>query len=117
MGPDEQAWEAAAELHERAQALLAADQIAEAGELARAAVDGLVRRASAVTVTGTGGAGKTRLVVEYAAATLARWPGGVWFCDLTEARDAGRWKRPGCASRRAEPCSLRTATRCSGPTP
>ena len=39
-----------------------------------------------VTVTGTGGAGKTRLVTEYGTARVGDWPGGVWFCDLTAAR-------------------------------
>ena len=40
-----------------------------------------------VTLMGTGGMGKTRLAVHYGWQSLSRWPGGVWFCDLTEARD------------------------------
>jgi predicted ATPase len=43
--------------------------------------------AALVTLHGPGGAGKTRLVVRYAHAHLDRWPGGAWFCDLSEARD------------------------------
>jgi len=42
-----------------------------------------------VTLLGPGGAGKTRLARE-ASLDLAdggHFPGGVWFCDLTEARD------------------------------
>jgi predicted ATPase len=40
-----------------------------------------------VTLLGAGGMGKTRLAVQYGRRNLAHWPGGVWFCDLTEARD------------------------------
>ena len=39
-----------------------------------------------VTLLGVGGMGKTRLAVHYAWGSLAEWPGGVWFCDLTDAR-------------------------------
>lgn len=39
-----------------------------------------------VSVLGVGGTGKTRLAIRYAWTQLADWPGGVWFCDLTEAR-------------------------------
>ena len=39
-----------------------------------------------VSVLGVGGTGKTRLAIRYAWTRLADWPGGVWFCDLTEAR-------------------------------
>jgi predicted ATPase len=48
------------------------------------------RGARLVTVTGPGGMGKTRLAVRFAQARLqaycAHGGGGVWFCDLTEAR-------------------------------
>ena len=40
-----------------------------------------------VTLTGAGGMGKTRLAIQYGRRTLGQWPGGVIFCDLTEARD------------------------------
>jgi predicted ATPase/class 3 adenylate cyclase len=42
-----------------------------------------------ITVAGTGGIGKTRLALRFAeqmAEQPHRWPGGVWFVDLTEAR-------------------------------
>lgn len=39
-----------------------------------------------VTLVGTGGTGKTRLACRYGHARLADWPGGVFFCDLSEAR-------------------------------
>ena len=41
-----------------------------------------------VTLLGAGGIGKTRLAVRYGWQSLSEWPGGVWLCDLTEARDA-----------------------------
>src|SRR5882672_10677231 len=45
-----------------------------------------------VTVLGPGGIGKTRLVGRYADLHLYDYSregrGGVWFCDLTEARNA-----------------------------
>ncbi len=39
-----------------------------------------------LTVLGPGGTGKTRFVRRYGAAWLGDWPGGVYFCDLSEAR-------------------------------
>lgn len=39
-----------------------------------------------LTLTGIGGVGKTRLACHYAWTALAAYPGGSWFCDLTEAR-------------------------------
>lgn len=39
-----------------------------------------------LTLLGTGGTGKTRLARRYARAWLGEWPGGVAFCDLSEAR-------------------------------
>ena len=43
-------------------------------------------RRQLVTLLGPGGTGKTRLALEYGWHSLPRWPGGVWFCDLAEAR-------------------------------
>ena len=40
-----------------------------------------------VTLLGAGGMGKTRLAVRYGWQHLEDWPGGVWVCDLTQARD------------------------------
>ncbi len=47
-------------------------------------LDGGVRL---LAVVGMGGAGKTRLVAHYVGQSRAGWPGGVWWCDLSEARD------------------------------
>lgn len=39
-----------------------------------------------VSVLGMGGTGKTRLVTHFAWTWLGEFPGGVWFCDLSQAR-------------------------------
>ena len=39
-----------------------------------------------ITVLGPGGTGKTRFVRRYGHAWLGDWPGGVCFCDLSDAR-------------------------------
>ena len=39
-----------------------------------------------VTVLGPGGTGKTRFVLRFGRTWLGDWPGGVYFCDLSEAR-------------------------------
>ena len=38
-----------------------------------------------LTLLGQGGTGKTRLAIRYCRGSLGDWPGGVWFCDLSEA--------------------------------
>ncbi|MBT6432862.1 MAG: tetratricopeptide repeat protein [Deltaproteobacteria bacterium] len=38
-----------------------------------------------VTILGAGGTGKTRLCQRFGAISLGDFPGGVWFCDLTQA--------------------------------
>ncbi|MGW1270630.1 LuxR C-terminal-related transcriptional regulator [Streptomyces sp. NPDC002491] len=40
-----------------------------------------------VTLTGTGGVGKTRLALEAAAASVRAFPGGVWLVDLAPVRE------------------------------
>jgi predicted ATPase/class 3 adenylate cyclase len=52
------------------------------GELARR----LQRGARLVSVLGIGGNGKTRLVIHFGWTWLGDFPGGVWFCDLSQAR-------------------------------
>jgi len=39
-----------------------------------------------VSILGIGGTGKTRLVTRFGWSALDAFPGGVWFCDLSEAR-------------------------------
>jgi len=51
----------------------------------RRLVDGQARL---VTLTGAGGVGKTRLALEVGVAVAGQWPGGVWLCELSEARTA-----------------------------
>ena len=50
----------------------------------------LLDRHRLVTISGVGGCGKTRLAIEVAAASADRFPGGVWFVDLTTERDGTR---------------------------
>ena len=42
--------------------------------------------ARVLTVLGPGGTGKTRLARRYGRSWLGDWPGGVYFCDLSDAR-------------------------------
>ena len=51
--------------------------------IARLFLDG----ARLVSVAGIGGTGKTRLVTRFAWSYLGDYPGGAWFCDLSDARD------------------------------
>ena len=46
----------------------------------------LASGARLVSIVGAGGAGKTRLAMRYAWEHLGDYPGGVWFCDLAQAR-------------------------------
>src|SRR5262245_48864479 len=55
-------------------------ELAEVGEL--------VGRARLVTLTGAGGAGKTRLALQAAADRLEDYPDGAWFVDLAPVADA-----------------------------
>jgi predicted ATPase/DNA-binding SARP family transcriptional activator len=48
----------------------------------------LLRRHRLVTLTGLGGAGKTRLALEAASRQLESWRDGVWLVDLTAIADA-----------------------------
>jgi len=54
-----------------------------------AALDQLLGRARLVTLTGPGGAGKTRLAVELAARAGERFRDGVWLADLAGVTDPG----------------------------
>ena len=55
-------------------------ELAEAGEL--------LESGRLVTVTGPGGAGKTRLALSLARAALPQHSDGVWWVPLAELRDA-----------------------------
>jgi predicted ATPase/class 3 adenylate cyclase/predicted negative regulator of RcsB-dependent stress response len=46
----------------------------------------LATGARLVSVLGLGGTGKTRLATRFGWAWLGDFPGGVWFCDLSQAR-------------------------------
>ncbi len=37
-----------------------------------------------LTLLGPGGTGKTRLATRYGHGWLGEWPGGIWFCDLSD---------------------------------
>jgi predicted ATPase/class 3 adenylate cyclase len=41
-----------------------------------------------VSLLGIGGTGKTRLAVRFARIWMGEFPGGVWFCDVSQARTA-----------------------------
>ncbi|RZI98851.1 MAG: transcriptional regulator, partial [Rubrivivax sp.] len=51
---------------------------------------GLLTKASLLTLTGTGGCGKTRLALELARRQLAVFPDGAWFVDLAPIQDPQR---------------------------
>ncbi len=52
-----------------------------------AAVRGLLRESSLVTITGTGGVGKTRVALQCAADAIDRMSDGVWFVNLAPVSD------------------------------
>src|SRR5256886_3333760 len=47
----------------------------------------VLARSRMVTLTGPGGAGKSRLAVELARACLNRWPQGIWWVELAPVSD------------------------------
>ena len=61
--------------------------IGRAADIAQLA-EALSTTARLVTLKGTGGVGKTRLAQHFGRIHQHRYPAGVWFVDLTEARSA-----------------------------
>ena len=88
--------------------------IGRAAELRALARPARRRQRVCVTVLGPGGIGKTRFVRRYGGSWLGDWPGGVYFCDLSERarrrhpqRGRGRPRHPARQGRRrgaARPC-------------
>ena len=62
------------------------DSFVGRSEALHALADKLDDGARLVSVLGVGGTGKTRLVTRFAWTWLGDYPGGVWFCDLSQAR-------------------------------
>ncbi len=54
------------------------------------ALEGLVARAELVTLTGTGGVGKTRLAVEVARRMASRYEDGAWLVELAPVTEGGQ---------------------------
>jgi predicted ATPase/DNA-binding SARP family transcriptional activator len=54
-----------------------------------ASVEKLLGQARLVTLTGTGGTGKTRLALEAGARMVGRFPDGVWLAELAGVADPG----------------------------
>ncbi|MBP6777539.1 MAG: tetratricopeptide repeat protein [Piscinibacter sp.] len=81
---DQQLWRPVREVRHN----LAAERDAFVGRAAelRALAQRLDAGTRLLTIVGPGGTGKTRLVTRYGHAWLGDWPGGVAFCDLSEAR-------------------------------
>jgi predicted ATPase/DNA-binding XRE family transcriptional regulator len=52
-------------------------------------ISALLQKHRLVTVTGAGGVGKTRTVIEVAARQLDGWEDGIWFVDLPTSRAEG----------------------------
>jgi predicted ATPase len=55
-----------------------------------AALEDLLARADLVTLTGTGGVGKTRLAVEVAQRTVGQYENGAWLVELAPVTDPGQ---------------------------
>jgi predicted ATPase len=54
------------------------------------ALENLLNRERLITLTGIGGAGKTRLALQVAAGVVEDFPDGVWLIELARIRDEGQ---------------------------
>ncbi|WP_043454830.1 ATP-binding protein [Streptomyces fulvoviolaceus] len=80
----------AASLHSGRTGNLPSEANAFVGRLLELAeISGLLATERLVTLTGTGGVGKSRLALRAAHAAKAGFPGGTWFVELSELRDPG----------------------------
>ncbi len=59
--------------------------VGRAGTIAE--IQSLLRMSPLVTITGTGGIGKTSVAIRAAMRDLPRWKDGVWFVSLADSRD------------------------------
>ncbi|AXG76439.1 AfsR/SARP family transcriptional regulator [Streptomyces paludis] len=89
--------------------------VGRAAELAGLAT--ALRTVRLVTLTGAGGAGKTRLALEAARAGAAAWPDGVWVAELAPVRDAGTVAETVLTALGARETVVRGATVTDGPAP
>jgi predicted ATPase/class 3 adenylate cyclase len=72
-------------------------------------ITGALASARLVTLTGTGGVGKTRLALQAAADVLPRFADGAWLCELAGAGDASAMVELVAATLRVVPRVGRTA--------
>ena len=75
--------------------------VGRTGELARLAA--ALRTSPLVTVTGPGGVGKTRLVLQAAADQMPLFGDGVWLCELASAQDTETMTQVVAAALHARP--------------
>lgn len=78
------AWESVARLRHKLPA--ERDRFVGRGDALQDLATRFDQGARLVSVLGIGGTGKTRISLRYARSWLGAYPGGAWFCDLSQAR-------------------------------